>query len=335
MADLSKIKLPSGSEYNLKDAQARNDIQNLQNAMTGQVSLIGTTTTAITDQATTNPITINGNSVTAIAGNMVYYNRKEFIFDGSKWIELGDLSSLGSLAYKNEATGSVTAAGNVSKPNFIGQESSVTITATESNTGTISFGGTVGVPQFTGAEMTSTGTFAATGNVTITQEATGTNNFTPAGTVAAPTISIANVGTTTTVNSPTAKTVASAVTVAAPSSTSHPDNNLVYYSVSGETLSLYQIGYSTTSSITDNSVTVKTGDASYTANAPKFTGTPTVISASFTGTNKTVSVKGTTAGSNSAPTFTPKKYNISGTTTAAGEVSKPVFSGTATSVTVS
>lgn len=60
-----------------------------------------------------------------------------------------------------------------------------------------------------------------------------------------------------------------------------------------------------------------------------------MLQASFAGTNATLSVTGTTTGSNSAPTFTPKKYNISGKTTATGTVSQPTFSGTPVSVTVS
>ena len=54
---------------------------------------IGITTTAITDNATTNPIKVNGNNHTAVAGDVVLYNDNEYVFDGSKWLELGDGSS--------------------------------------------------------------------------------------------------------------------------------------------------------------------------------------------------------------------------------------------------
>lgn len=332
--ELSKIKLPSGTEYSLKDAQARQDIASLQNAMTGKVALIGTTTTALADQATTNPIKINNADVTAIAGNLVYYNKKEFLFDGTKWVELGDLSSLGSLAYKNNATGSVTAEGTVSKPNFNGTESTVTVTATENSSGTFSFGGTVSAPTFNGASMTSTGTFKPNGTVTISTAETGTANYTPEGTISTPVISVKTAGSTTTIKNPTSQTVAKTVVAAAPGATA-PANNLTYYAVSGETLSLYQIGYTTGASITTTNATVKTGDAAYQSTVPTFTGTGAVLAASFNGTSGSVSVTGTTTGSNSAPTFTPKKYNISGKTTAAGTVTQPTFSGTPVSVTVS
>lgn len=51
----------------------------------GATSWIGVTTTALTDGATTNPITINGESVTAVAGNITSYGADEFIYNGSAW----------------------------------------------------------------------------------------------------------------------------------------------------------------------------------------------------------------------------------------------------------
>lgn len=118
MADISKITLPSGSTYDLKDAQARSDIADIQRAISGGIHFRGETTTALTDGATTNPITINGSSYTAVSGDLVLYDEKEFLFDGTKWIEMGDLSLLGALAYKDSASGSFTPAGSVSAPNI-------------------------------------------------------------------------------------------------------------------------------------------------------------------------------------------------------------------------
>lgn len=118
MADISKITLPSGQSYDLKDAQARSDIADIQRAISGGIHFRGETTTALTDGATTNPITINGNSYTAVSGDLVLYDEKEFLFDGTKWIEMGDLSLLGTLAYKDSASGSFTPAGSVSAPNI-------------------------------------------------------------------------------------------------------------------------------------------------------------------------------------------------------------------------
>lgn len=106
MPELSKITLPSGTTYDIKDQQARS-----------AKGWIGITTTALTDGATTNPIVINGVDVTANAGDITSYNNKEFIYNGSAWQEFGDLTDLGTLAYKNTASGSFTPDGTVSKPN--------------------------------------------------------------------------------------------------------------------------------------------------------------------------------------------------------------------------
>lgn len=93
--DISKITLPSGNTYDIKDAVARSQIS-------GAIRIKGTTTTALTDEATTNPITIDGNSYTAVSGDAVFYNKKEFVFDGTKWHEFGDMSGLGDVAYINK-----------------------------------------------------------------------------------------------------------------------------------------------------------------------------------------------------------------------------------------
>lgn len=168
MADISKITLPSGNTYNIKDEVARNAID----ALSGYVTYMGVTTTALTDGSTTNPIIINGSEVTAEKGGIVNYGSKEFVWNGSAWQEFGDLSALGDLAYKDTASGSFTPAGNVTQPTF------------------------------TGNSTTSTGNFTPAGNVTIHTAAQGTANYTPAGSVSTPTITVTP--QTTTVNSITA-----------------------------------------------------------------------------------------------------------------------------------
>lgn len=78
----------------------------------GGIILVGETTTALTDDATTNPITIDGNSYTAQPNDAVIYGNKEFLFDGTKWHEFGDLSGLASkdigamTGYAKASTGS-------------------------------------------------------------------------------------------------------------------------------------------------------------------------------------------------------------------------------------
>lgn len=109
MADISQITLPSGTTYNIKDTVARQ-------AASGGIHLVGTTTTALVDESTTNPIEVNGSSYTAQNQDAVFYGKKEFVFDGTMWHEFGDMSGLGDLAMKDSASGSFTPQGSVSAP---------------------------------------------------------------------------------------------------------------------------------------------------------------------------------------------------------------------------
>ena len=112
---LSKLTLPtnvSGTvtnvEYTLKDAEARQMIEDLGNAL----YWIGVTTTALTDGATTNPIVILGEDVTARTGAVASYDGLEFVFNGSAWQAFGH-ANFGALAFKSSASGSYTPTGSV------------------------------------------------------------------------------------------------------------------------------------------------------------------------------------------------------------------------------
>ena len=61
--------------------------------LTKIMNFLGTSTTAIAQDSTTNPITIDGASVTALKGDVALYGTKEFVWEGSKWKELGDQGS--------------------------------------------------------------------------------------------------------------------------------------------------------------------------------------------------------------------------------------------------
>ena len=54
---------------------------------------LGVTTTVLTDGAATNPITINGTSVTAREADWAIYGSSDYIFNGTTWQEVGDLSN--------------------------------------------------------------------------------------------------------------------------------------------------------------------------------------------------------------------------------------------------
>ena len=106
---LSQVTIGANT-YDLKDTEARQAISELESYS----DYLGVTTTALTDGASTNPITINGESVTAKKGNIVNYGSKEFIFNSSVWQEFGDMSAVGAMGYADQGTASYTPAGSVS-----------------------------------------------------------------------------------------------------------------------------------------------------------------------------------------------------------------------------
>lgn len=352
MANISKIKLPSGTEYDIKDAEARAQIQALAGG--DAVVFVGVSTTELTDGGSQTP-TVGGATKTPATGQLFFYGTQEFIYGSdSKWHALGDLSTLGTLASKNSVSVTYDRA-TVNTKTFTG-------TAVRLVTGNIAVPATY-TSTFTGGSTTSTGTFTPEGSVTVTTNATtnktatvsattGTATYTPEGSVSAPTISVATAGSTTTIKNPTSVTVAKTVVAAAPGATA-PSNAITYYSVSNETLSLYQLGYTTGASITTSDVTVKNGDAAYEATAPTFTGTgkrlvtgniavPNTYTATFTGTEGSLSVTGTSAGSVSTTTATTENKTAtvskasSGTTTYTPEGSINVtLTQTGTAATVS
>ena len=337
--EFSQITTTDGQVYYVKDAQARSDISAIQSAISGGVSFVGETTTALTDGSTVSSIVINGNTVSAVKGYLVVSGSSEYVYDGVKWIEMGDLSALGDLAWKDTASASYTPAGTVSQPTFSGNESVVTISASANVNGNYQPAGTVSQPTFTGNSTESTGNFTPAGSVTVTTKTTsnktatvgtaaGTATYTPAGDVSAPTITIVTAGTTTTVNS-----IENVGTL--PSLTTEVVNENLIFTWSAGTLPTK-----------GENTTVKTGDATYSASQPSFTGTgvrlvtgnievPSTFDASFSGTAGAVSVTGTPSGTVSQPSFTGTKTQLSGTTTASGTVSQPTFSGTKATIEVS
>ena len=339
MADISKITLPSGSEYNLKDATARADIESLKGSVTGAMHYLGVTTTAITDGSSTNPISVGGKSVTAKAGDVAISGSKEFVYSDTdnKWHEYGDTGSLKALAFKDEASGDFTPAGTVSKPTFTGTESNVTVTVAASASGNYTPGGTVSQPTFTGSEMSSTGSFTPNGDVsftnknvtaTVSKAASGTATYTPEGTVT-PTVTLDS----TTVNSITDVGTLPSCTMPILTTTVANENLTI-----GWTDGTFAAGTLPTKGADVSVATgVKTATATFTGTGARLvTGNISVPdTAEFTGTAGTINVKGTPTGEVSQPTFTGTKVNITGKTTATGEVSQPTFTGTTDTVTVS
>ena len=167
MADISKITLPNGSTYDVKDATARtqisseaatrkaaddsinNIINSLKSSLTGAMHYVGKTSTALTDGSYTSPIKLttepNGTILdntdyTPKPGDVVIYQDKEFVYSTyagrGVWNEFGSAGSFKALAFKDSASGSVTPSGTVSKPTFTGTAGTVSV---KGNSGDISY----------------------------------------------------------------------------------------------------------------------------------------------------------------------------------------------------
>lgn len=348
--DISKITLPTGSTYNVKDQEARDLIAALEK----KGKYLGKTTTDISDNSTTNPITVviegTPTQVTAIEGDWAIYDKYdgqtmvgtiESIWNGTTWQEFGDLSDMGSLAYKDSASGLYTPTGTVSQSTFTGSQGSVAITASADANGNYTPAGTVSQPSFTGTSTTSTGKFTPTGSVSLTDTnktatvsaaQSGDTTYQPSGSVSTPTISVKTAGSTTTVNS-----ITDVGTL--------PSATMPTYSVSNETLTITAGSFNAGTLPTKGAnQTVKTGDAAYESTQPTFSGTAVRLvtdniavptSASFSGNEGNVSVTGTPSGTVSQPSFSGTKVQISGTTTPSGTVSQPTFTGDEATITVS
>ena len=237
MANIKKITLPSGTTYDIVDQGARD----LIDEMSGYTDFLGVTTTALTDGATTNPITINGASVTAKKGNIVTYGSAEFIFNGTAWQLFGDLSGLGDLAFQD------TASGTVAVPK------TYTTTVTPSTT-----------TKYVASSAAGGGS-ATKGTVTVSKASSGTATYTPQGTVGTPTITVTPSTTTKYVAS--SSTGGGSVTAGTAASFTA--------TVSNETLTL---GWSanTPTAVTlpsFSSQTIATGISSATSSQPSWTGT--------------------------------------------------------------
>lgn len=131
-----KVQLLDGSIAEVRDSVARE-------AIAGGTHFLGITSTALIDGSTTNPITVNEETVTASNGDIVVSGNKEFIFAtaDNKWHELGDTTGLGALALKDSVSATYTPAGTISKPGVTVTPTPVTVkeidAAGEVNTGTI------------------------------------------------------------------------------------------------------------------------------------------------------------------------------------------------------
>ena len=196
MADklyISSITLPSGSTYDIKDAEAREMIEALQ----GYTEYLGVTTTELVDGVTTSPVVvIAGESVTAKKGDIVTYESKEFVYNGTVWQEFGDLSGLGDLAFKDTASADYTPEGTVTISVATSTNETAAVAPAQSGEVTYTPAGSVSLTQtektlLISPAQSGDATYTPAGSVSLaTSEKTvevsagvGDTNYTPAGSV--------------------------------------------------------------------------------------------------------------------------------------------------------
>ena len=355
MSDISKITLPSGNTYNIKDAVAREAIAKLQNIENILSVDAATTPYGITwldnESEVVGTLVADANTIKKKKKKKKSSNDDIDEYDeyltlkignNYEWEKIGstktDLGNLGNLAYKSSASASYQPAGEINDLNLIGTESSINLSINNNINGNYQPTGSIGQPEFQGSTSTFSGSISPTGTIGIqiastqnktaaVSSTTGTVTYTPAGSCQAPAISIKNAGSTDTI-----QPVTSIGTL--PSLTMSVSNEILSVAFSSGTLP-----------VLGTAKTFKTGDASYTASSPTFSGTgvrlvtgniavPSAITGTFYGDSTNVSVSGTPNGSITAISFTGTTVQIEGTVSPLGSISKPEFTGTTASIVV-
>ena len=112
MAAYKNIGVVTSGDMNLVTGDAVNSAIN--SALTAAMKIEGETTTNVITNPTANPVTIDGQSVSAYKGMVVFYSSKEFVWTGSSWKELGDEGSFALKTITITGTGYLGGGGDLS-----------------------------------------------------------------------------------------------------------------------------------------------------------------------------------------------------------------------------
>ena len=106
----------SGAPTSNLHAATKKYVDDAVSGLSGAMHFIGTTTTALTDGATTATLAGSGLSKTTgfVAGDVVLNGDKEFVWNGSKWEVLGDEGSYALKTTTATGTGALTGGGAIS-----------------------------------------------------------------------------------------------------------------------------------------------------------------------------------------------------------------------------
>lgn len=278
MAEISKITLPSGNTYDIKDATARSEIE--------QIIKAGLTYKVVSTLPTASADTIG------IVYLVPHSHGTNDVYDEYLTIKGGTATSP---TYSWEKIGNT----DIDLSNYAQKGAGITVTsgsAANAKTNitiadhTITQGSFTG--SFTGSQKQVSVTGKPEGSVTISK-GTGTANYTPEGTVSAPTITVTP--STTTVYSITAVGTLPTFTEGEfsqgtlPSLTTTVANEVLTIGFSQGTLPTKAADTFTQGSLPTkgSGTSVVSGIASATSTQPTFTGTGAELKASFSGNNMT------------------------------------------------
>lgn len=105
-----KLQIEGGNEVTYDGSAAKTfNVTAASLGLSAALKYHGITTTALTDGATTKPIVINSSNHTQETGCVVFYGDKEFVWNGSKWEELGFAIDLSGYKTKQTAVASPSA----------------------------------------------------------------------------------------------------------------------------------------------------------------------------------------------------------------------------------
>lgn len=204
---LYEMTLPSGNSYYIEDNEVRSwigdgatsgaekrlaDAESAISKLSNATHWLGVTTTTLTDGSTTNPITIGGQSVTAVSGDIVQdSNGNEYIFNGTAWQALG--SSVGTLkafAYADTGSVTITPAGTNASSTVTGTCSGTAVTLTTTSVGSVTNVGSMPTYTVSSGVLTITaGSVPSVSSVTVADGVDTVTDPTFSGTAAAQTFS--------------------------------------------------------------------------------------------------------------------------------------------------
>ena len=204
---LYEMTLPSGNSYYIEDNEVRSwigdgatsgaekrlaDVESEVAKLSNATHWLGVTTTSLTDGSTTNPITINGDSVIAVSGDIVQdSNGNEYIFNGTAWQALG--SSVGTLkafAYADTGSVTITPAGTNASSTVTGTCSGTAVTLTTTSVGSVTNVGSMPTYTVSSGVLTITaGSVPSVSSVTVADGVDTVTDPTFSGTAAAQTFS--------------------------------------------------------------------------------------------------------------------------------------------------